>query len=400
MTVPPAAAAATPPAGPSGSPLVRFGALSFAYFAAIGLFNPYAPLWFQSLGYSTLLIGTLASLQSWTRVIAPYAWSWWGDHSGRRVELIRLAALGALLAALGLFGVRAAVPVALVVALLFLANSGVVPLYEALLSQHLHTASGIDPARYGRVRMWGSVGFIVSVTGFGALLEAAGIGVFPWFVAAMNALLLAAALRLPATRSGAVHDEPAPPVLPRLRQPAVAWFFASVFFTVLAHVSLYAFFSLYLVSLGYGKAAVGAFWAVSVVAEIAFFWFQGRFFHWLSPVGWLKLVAVVTTLRFAAVAAGGAVPAVLGLAQAAHAVTFAGHHAACIALVHRHFPDRLRGRGQALYTMLGYGLSGVIGGVGGGWLIERLGYPAVFWAAALCGALAWGCAQRAAAGEH
>ncbi|MDP1901810.1 MAG: MFS transporter [Rubrivivax sp.] len=158
----------------------------------------------------------------------------------------------------------------------------------------------------------------------------------------------------------------------------------------------FSFFSLALVSLGYGKAAVGAFWAVSVVAEIAFFWFQGRFFHWLSPVGWLKLVAGVTTLRFVAVAAGGAVPVVLALAQASHAITFAGHHAACIALVHRHFPDRLRGRGQALYTMLGYGLSGVIGGVGGGWLIEGHGYPAVFWAAAGAGVLAWGCAQRAA----
>lgn len=376
---------------------MRFGALSFAYFAAIGLFNPYAPLWFQSLGFSTLFIGTLASLQSWTRVVAPYAWSWWGDHSGRRVELIRLAAFGALLAALGLFGVRAAAPVALVVVLLFLANSGVVPMYEALLSQHLNTATGIDPARYGRVRMWGSVGFIVSVTGFGALLEGAGIGAFPWFVAVMNALLLAAALRLPATHSEAVHDEPAPRVLPLLRQPAVAWFFASVFFTVLAHTSLYAFFSLYLVSLGYGKTAVGAFWAISVVAEIGFFWFQGRFFHWLSPLGWLKLVAAATTLRFVAVAAGGAVPAVLGLAQAAHAITFAGHHAACIALVHRHFPDRLRGRGQALYTTLGYGLSGVIGGVGGGALIERFGYPTVFWAAALAGVLSWVCAQRAAA---
>ncbi len=387
-----------PPAGPpakAARPLLRFGALSFAYFAAIGLFNPYAPLWFQSLGFSTLLIGTLASLQSWTRVLAPYAWSWWGDHSGRRVELIRLAALGALLAALGLFGVRAAVPVALVVALLFLANSGVVPLYEALLSQHLNTATGIDPARYGRVRMWGSVGFIVSVTGFGALLEAAGIGVFPWFVAVMNALLLVAALRLPATRSEALHDEPAPPVLPLLRRPEVAWFFASVFFTVLAHTSLYAFFSLYLVSLGYGKTAVGAFWAISVVAEIAFFWFQGRFFHRLSPIGWLKLVAACTTLRFVAVAAGGAVPLVLALAQAVHAITFAGHHAACIALVHRHFPDRLRGRGQALYTTLGYGLSGVIGGVGGGALIERFGFPAVFWAAALAGVLAWGCARAA-----
>jgi len=378
------------------SPLARFGALSFCYFAAIGLFNPYAPLWFQSLGFSTLLIGGISALQSWTRVFAPYAWSWWGDHGGRRVELIRLAAAGTLLAALGLLGVQAAVPVAAVTALLFLANSGVVPLYEATLTQLLQTVDGIDSARYGRVRMWGSLGFIVSVTAFGALLQAFGIGIFPWFVAAMNALMLAAALRLPATRNDLVHDEPAPPVLPLLRRPEVAWFFASIFFTVLAHTSLYAFFSLYLVDLGYGKAAVGGLWALSVVVEIVFFWMQGRWLPRLPLYRWLELVAGVTALRFVAVAGWGAWLPVLLLAQATHAITFAAHHSACIGLVHQLFPGRLRGRGQALYTMLGYGLSGMLGGLGGGWLIARMGYAAVFWAAALCGVLAWFCVRRAA----
>jgi PPP family 3-phenylpropionic acid transporter len=382
-------------AEPRVSGLRRLGGLSFAYFAALGLFNPYAPLWFQSLGLSTLVIGSIASLQSWTRIVAPYAWSWWGDHSGRRTELIRLAAVGSLLSSLGLLGVHAAVPVAVVTALLFIANSGVVPLYEATLAHLLHTPEGIDTTRYGRVRMWGSVGFIVSVTAFGALLQWVGIGIFPAFVAAMNALLLLAALRLPATRSGVTHDEPAPPVLPLLRQPAVAWFFASIFFTVLAHTSLYAFFSLYLVSLGYGKAAVGGLWAVSVAVEIAFFWFQGRWFPLLSPHRWLQVVAVATMLRFVATAGFGSWGPVLVLAQLTHAITFAAHHLACISLVHRLFPDRLRGRGQALYTTLGYGASGVVGGVGGGWLIGHLGFAAVFWAAAVCALLALGCAVLA-----
>ena len=388
---------APPPAG--RALLARFGTLSFFYFAAIGLFNPYAPLWFQSLGFSTLLIGGIAALQSCTRVFAPYAWSWTGDHGGRRTELIRIAAFGSLLAALGLMGVEAALPVAAVTLLMFLANSGVVPLHEALLSQHLNTAQGIDPARYGRVRMWGSAGFIVAVTSFGALLEWAGIAIFPAFVACMNLLLLGAALRLPATRTAAVHDGAALPELPRvlpvLRRPEVAWFFASIFFTVLAHTSLYAFFSLYLVSLGYGKWAVGALWAVSVVVEIVFFWFQGRWFPQLTAHRWLEVVAAVTTLRFVATAAGGALAPVLLLAQLTHAITFAAHHAACIALVHRLFPGRLRGRGQALYTMLGYGISGVLGGLGGGWIISVFGFQAVFWAAAACGLAAWACARLA-----
>ena len=377
------------------SPLPAFAALSFCYFAAIGLFNPYAPLWFQSLGYSTVLIGALSALQSWTRVFAPYAWSWFGDHSGRRVELIRLSALGTLCAAAALTGVQQALPVALVTAALFLANGGVVPLYEAVLSHLLRTDEGIDTQRYGRVRVWGSVGFIVSVTAFGLLLERFGIQIFPVFVAAMNALMFLAALRLPATRESAVHDEPAPPVLPVLRRPEVAWFFGSIFFTVLAHNSLYAFFSLYLVSLGYGKTAVGALWAVSVAVEIVFFWYQGHWFARLSAYRWLQVVALVTALRFVATASGGAWLAVLVLAQLSHAVTFATHHAACIALLQRHFPGRLLGRGQALYTTLGYGLPGVVGGLGGGWLIAHLGFAAVFWAAALAGLAAWGCARRA-----
>jgi PPP family 3-phenylpropionic acid transporter len=379
-----------------GTPAARFGALSFAYFGAIGLFNPYAPLWFQSLGFSTVVIGAIASLQAWTRVLSPYAWSWSGDHTGRRVELIRLAAAGCLLAALGLLGVRAAVPVAAVTVLLFLCNGGVVPLYEASLARLVGTAQGgIDPARYGRVRVWGSVGFIVAVTSFGALLERTGIGAFPGFVAAMNALLLVAALRLPAAREDVHHDAPAPPALPLLRQPKVAWFFASAAFTVLAHTALYAFFSLYLVALGYGKAAVGGFWALSIAVEIVFFWQQGRVFTRYTPHRWLEIVALVTTGRFVLTAGAASWVPALVLAQLVHAVTFACHHAACIALVTRFFPGRLRGRGQALYTMLGYGAPGVVGGVAGGWLIDRAGYASVFWAAAACGLAAWFCARRA-----
>lgn len=384
-----------PAAAPRVSGLRRFAALSFAYFGTVGLFNPYAPLWFQSLGLSTLVIGAIASLQSWTRIVAPYAWSWAGDHSGRRAELIRLAALGALLAALGLLGVRSAVPVAVVTTLLFMANSGVVPLYEASLAHLLNTPRGMDTARYGRVRVWGSVGFIVSVAAFGALLEWSGIAIFPAFIAVMNGLLLLAAWRLPATRVEARHAEPAPPVLPLLRRPEVAWLFVSIGFTVLAHTSLYAFFSLYLVSLGYGKLAVGVLWAVSVAVEIAFFWFQGRWFPLLTAHRWLEVVALVTAARFAATAAFGAVAWVLALAQVSHAITFATHHLACIAEINRLFPGRLRGRGQALYTTLGYGIPGVLGGVGGGWLISRLGFASVFWAAALCGLASWLAATRA-----
>ena len=71
---------------PSRSALFAFSSVSFAYFSYAGLFGTYAPLWFQSLGFSTFAIGVLASLQSSTRLFSPYAWGWLADHSGRRTQ--------------------------------------------------------------------------------------------------------------------------------------------------------------------------------------------------------------------------------------------------------------------------------------------------------------------------
>jgi PPP family 3-phenylpropionic acid transporter len=377
------------------APLGAFSAVWFCYFAAIGLYNPYAPLWFKELGYSTLAIGAIASAISWTRVIAPYGWGWFGDRSGQRSRGVRWAAglSVAAGAALWLWPDPALLPVFAV--LLFLANGGVVPLSEAALSQQLQRGGLLDFARYGRVRLWGSLGFVVAVALAGPAFQQFGIHHFAWLLTAAFALLWLATLRLPDAAPPAAEDGPAPAVRSVLRQPAVAWFFAGVALTVLSHTALYAFFSLYLQEQGHGSGVVGLAWGVAVGVEIAFFWAQGRIFGRLTPIGWLQLAAVVASLRFAMTAAFGGTLVLLLLAQTLHAVSFAAQHAACIAMVHRFFPGRLRGRGQALYSVLGYGLPGVVGGVSGGWLGERFGFTSVFWAAALVAVFAWVALRRA-----
>ena len=85
---------------------------------------------------------------------------------------------------------------------------------------------------------------------------------------------------------------------------------------------------------------------------------------------------------------------VLVMAQCLHSITFAAQHTACIALISRYFPGRLRGRGQALYSLIGYGLSGVIGGLGGAALASRFGYASVFWAASAAAVLTALCCWR------
>jgi MFS family permease len=104
------------------------------------------------------------------------------DHAGRRVWLLRAAAAASLLMSGLLQPSHAWGWLPACVFLLFICNGGVVPLSESALARFLHTDGGMDTRRYGRFRVWGSIGFILAVTAAGFLLESAGIGAFPWVV--------------------------------------------------------------------------------------------------------------------------------------------------------------------------------------------------------------------------
>ena len=106
------------------------------------------------------------------------------------------------------------------------------------------------------------------------------------------------------------------------------------------------------------------------------------------------LAGALTPVRMVMLAGWPMALPMLVLGQMFHAITFAAHHTVCIALISHHFPGRLRGRGQALYTVIGYGVPGVPGGVGGGVLSTSWGLWSVFAGAALAGLAALACAFR------
>lgn len=376
-------------------PLWPFAALSAGYFAHIGFFNPYLPLWLQQLGYGLLPIGLLTALQSATRVLAPYVWASLSDRHGDPLRWLRWCALAGLVLTWGLGWQPTVWWLPVVLALLLIHTSGMMPLAEAALAHAVSQHGGFDAARYGRVRLWGSLGFLVTVLAAGAWFERHGLASFPLWASATLLLVVLAVWRLPAAgcRQGQAAPVRAAALLQRLRQPVVAWFFAALFWHVQAHVFLYIFFSLYLDALGYGKGVIGALWATAVVVEIAWFLTQGRWLPWLSDGQWLLLAAGLAAVRMAATAWGQWL-GLLVLAQATHAITFAAHHTVCIGFVNRHFEGALRARGQALYSVIGYGLAGVAAGAVGGWVSTRWGLAAVFIAGLLSALAAAVCAWR------
>jgi PPP family 3-phenylpropionic acid transporter len=372
--------------------LVPFAALSATYFAHIGFFNPYLPLWLKEQGLPITVISLLASVQSFTRVFAPYAWGALSDRTGERVKLLRLSATTALAASLGLWWPGGAWWIALVLLLLFTQTSSMMGLTEAAMA---HLVAG-DWGRYGKVRLWGSAGFLLTVFAAGAWFERMGMGSFPAWTLVSLAAVLVCTWALPDAKEPVEREagERPEPIAAALKQPVVRWFFASLLFHVMAHFAIYAFLSLYLDSLGYSKTTIGILWAVSVLVEIGWFYAQGRLLGRLAMEQWLLVCALATALRMAITAGLGGWLLALFLAQALHALSFATHHTACIAMVTRHFPGRLRARGQALFTVVGYGFGGVAGVLAGGAIAARWGFRPMFAAAALLGLLAAFCAWR------
>lgn len=380
--------------------LLPFAGLSASYFAHIGFFNPYLPLWLKDLGFGLIAISLLTSVQSATRLFAPYAWGTLSDRTGERVKLLRYGASAALVFSMGLWFPLGGVAMFAVLLLMFTHTSAMMPMSEAALAHLVSQGGAFDARRYGRVRLWGSLGFLITVVLAGWWFERRGMGDFPAWTAVTLAAVVVSVWLLPDAKEPAHAVDEHPDIRPVLRLPAVRWFFTAVFFHVLSHIFIYVFFSLYLDSLGYSKAVIGLLWAVSVVIEIGWFFTQGRWLPKLSLTGWLVLASSLMALRMGLTAGLPLVWPLLLLAQALHAITFAAHHTVCIALLSHHFPGRLRGRGQALYTVVGYGLPGVIGGLGGGVLSSALGLSSVFWLSAACALVAMGCALRLRGLEH
>lgn len=368
--------------------LLPFAALSASYFAHIGFFNPYLPLWLKDMGLSLVAISVLTSVQAATRLFAPYVWGWISDHTGERVGLMRVGAAVALASACLLWLELSQLWLGVVLFVMFTHTSAMMPMSEAAMAHLVSQGGAFDAKRYGRVRLWGSIGFLVTVFLAGAWFEALGMQQFPSMTILSLLAVLLSVWSLPDLKESVQAEHERPAVWPVLRQAPVRWFFVSAFCHVLSHIGIYVFFSLYLDALGYSKTLIGLMWAVSVLVEIAWFFWQSRWLHHLPLSGWMLLCSAAMVLRMVLTAGWADLLWVLVLAQCLHALTFAAHHTASVAMVSHHFPGRLRGRGQALYTVIAYGFPGVIGGVLGGVLSERWGLTSVFWASVLSSLLA------------
>lgn len=246
--------------------------------------------------------------------------------------------------------------------------SASLPLVEALTFSHLgQRASG-----YGSIRLWGSVGFIVAVLGLGWLLDRLPLSAMLWVSLGILGGILACALALPEKREER-HESDRLPIGDILHRREVKSLFAACFFMSAAHGALYVFYSIYLVSHGYGTTMVGFLWTLGVVAEIIVFLYLPRLLHIFRLRTILLFSFACAVARFLMIGWGVEWLWIVLVAQVLHAATFGAYHAASVAAVNRWFSGRHQARGQALYGSISFGAGGMLGGLVSGWTWDVLG---------------------------
>lgn len=359
----------------------------FGYFLFVGTNAPYLSLYLSAAGLGIAQIGLIMSMSPATRLVGPLFWGWVADRFGARVAVMRACAVLALGAVIALwFAQDRFMPVLVLATLMFFANAGQVPIGEALA----HQASQGDAGRYSRMRLWGSVGFIVGVLAMAPVLEFTGILSLPWWLAGMMVALLLALVLMP---EGAGRPRAtvlgASPIRSSLRNPALVAFFVSLFLMIYAHSAFYAFFSLFLEQHGFSKPAIGALWAVGVLAEIALFYGAAPLFARFDALTLVGFSMAVAVLRFALVAVSDGSVLLLTVSQLMHAVTFGLHHSASQALIQRWYEAGSQARAQGLFSTIGYGLGGTTGGLAASALWVGWSAEAAFGGAAVAALLGW-----------
>jgi PPP family 3-phenylpropionic acid transporter len=359
-------------------PYWRLSSFYFFYFAFVGAFSPYWSLYLKSLDFSASEIGVLMSLLLATRIFAPTLWGWLADRSGKRVGIVRVAAALSLASYFGVFFGVSFWWMFAVMALISFFWSASLPLVEATTLSHL----GDSAASYGRVRLWGSIGFIVAVIGIGYVLDVAEVRILLWLVLGLMVGIVIFSRHIPEAES-VTHHTDRQPARQILKRPEVAALFAACFLMAAAHGPYYTFYSLYLVEHDYSKGAIGWLWALGVICEIAVFIGMPRIMQRFSLPQILGASFLLAVIRFLLI--GWLVDSVAAIlfAQMLHAATFGSYHAAAVAAIHHFFRGRHQAKGQALYTSLTFGAGGTFGALMSGYAWDFLGASLTFSMASL-----------------
>ncbi len=351
----------------------RLGGFYFFYFASLGAIIPYWNLYLKHLGFAPRQIGELSAILLATKIVAPNVWGWIADHTGKRVWIIRITAFVGMSIFATILVVHDYWPLLLVLAGFSFFWNAALPQFEATTMNHL----GETKYLYSRIRLWGSVGFIVAASLLAPFLQSQGIQLLPWMILVLLFCIWMNTLLVREPTSSTFHHKKTSLLKTCLKPPVIALLLAC-FLIQASHGPYYAFFSIYLEEYNFSRTAIGQLWSLGVIAEVIIFIWMHRLLPKYGAKYLLAMAMALTILRWWLIAMFADMLAFLLIAQVLHAASFGLFHAAAIYLIDQYFSGSIQGRGQALYSSISFGLGGSLGSLMSGYTWNSIGPSYVY----------------------
>jgi MFS transporter, PPP family, 3-phenylpropionic acid transporter len=383
------------PAGPvlrRPSPTaVRLATFYAAFFTVIGTLQPFWPLWLAAKGLNATEIGLVLAIGVGAKLIGLPLAAHVADRRGERQRpMLALAALSVL--AFALFAFAESFRLLVLVSLLFFSLwPPVMSLGESLTIRAAHDGG----FQYGRVRLWGSLAYIVTALAAGGILVRAPADAVFWMILGGVTSTALTCWYLPDVRSERSLS-PRLPLVDMLRQRSFVLMLTACGLIQGSHAVYYAFATIHWRGVGYSEDVIGALWAEGVICEVALFAFGGPAIRRCGAGRLIALAGLVAGVRWIGTGLTDALPAIAVL-QALHGISFGAAHLGAMHWIGRQVPPALSATAQSLYSAIVFGL--FLGAMlyGAGWLYAGLAggaYLPMAAAGIVGAACAWPLTQR------
>ena len=351
-------------------------------FFVIGIMLPFWPLWMQARGLTPEDIGIVMGVGMLMKVVANPVIAGFADRTGtRRKPLIFLSVVAAL--TFSCFWLTNNFwPILIVTMAFFLFWSPIIPLTESL-AMHYNTTGILD---YGRIRLWGSLTFIIAAAGGGWLLTGRGHDIIYWILLVSILIVFIFALMLPGGRlpaSSARHS--LSPFLGVLKDRRFIFFIFATGLIQTSHIIYYTFGTIHWQKVGHSEAVIGWLWIEGVVAEVIVFIWGSWLIKKVGPLHLITLAGLAGMIRWYGTGTTDALPALLFL-QTLHGATFGVTHLGAIHFIAQHINTSISATAQSVYAAAVSGIGFSIASLASGHLYSAQESAAYYTMAVMAGA--------------
>jgi MFS transporter, PPP family, 3-phenylpropionic acid transporter len=377
----------------------------FVYMGSVGIVLPYYSLYLkENAGLSGTELGWVLAVLPLVGIAAQPFWGQVADRTGARSHIVAFLSLGTALGYVALARAEGFWAILFTTAAMAIFGTAVLPI---TISVSLAILRAAGPHAFGFVRVWGTVGYFVLIVSFPWILERyqqsrgivsthggvsePGLGIM--FVLTAGLALISALIGFFLPREGVVSMRAARGDWRLLLgNNAYLRFLIFSFVAYLLSQGPMWLFPIFVRSRGGDIETIRSMWIYMLLVEIPLVLASGIGLKRLGARGllgigvfvgglrWL-LCAFVTDLHF------------LALVQTLHGVTVVGLLMGGPLYLDVVTPEKLRSTAQAVLSMVGVGIAGIVSNLGSGWLLDAAGINALYAAtgigSALLGSLVW-----------